>query len=932
VNLVSTAFRLGIRDESGEIVSLIPAAAPSLEFIRPDSPLGEVILRYRIAQGPCREASSAASGDVRQVRPGSGGDVVEVEIAHQADSADARGVRGIALTERFALCGDQLAWTLHLRNRTDEPIEVGDLAVPLVMNNRYTHDAQETFQRRMFRHAFISGHASFVYWQPVSGAGPHLLMTCGEGTHLEYFTDRDMDYAYGGGVYRVFIHSAASGQDPRGSWRQKHTSVVLAPREQKGDAVQYAFALRWAKDAQNVRDLLCRHGGLDIRVAPGMVVPEDSSAMLALRTSSGIESVAAEHALQTHVEYLGTRGRDVHVYRVKFNRLGENLLTVRYGGGRHASLEFFVTQPLETLIRKRAAFIATRQQHRDSNAWYDGLFSLWDVRQAKGKNLLGPDNLGGQHPYAVSGSDDPSNSKCFYLSAKNVVYPDAQEIEALEYFIEHFVWGKHQRTDQEQPHPYGIYGCDSWHQCRNSKQGLGSGGHGQERMWRTFDYTTYFALYFNLYRIARRNPHLMRYLDAGGYLERAYGTARAYFEVPYSIRMEGWAFNGWCDWAYKIGNFHEKYLLDIIDALRREGQADKASYLQDQWEKKVRYFLHDDPNPWISEMPVDSTAFESTYAIARYAMGRELPAVERLWQDKNTGQWRSYPALGRAQAQDFLSRQLLANVACRGWLEASYYHLGSDFRACGSGTYNLSYMSQMGGWAIMDHAVRFAQEPWQLIALGYAGLLSSWALVNAGPAESRYGYWHSGELHDGAAAWGFMPQKLGREWNSAIGETARGPWPVDGEIDHGLGAAVEQMATIVAADPIFGLLAYGGEVAEEGGRLRVICRDGVRRRLHVVTQSLRLHLELECGQFAADRPVTILPDGSSITFDLESDEASACLATLHLEGLPKGTYAVRANADKPSAVASNGAAGLSMHLRLSEYPLTRITLERVKPN
>ena len=45
------------------------------------------------------------------------------------------------------------------------------------------------------------------------------------------------------------------------------------------------------------------------------------------------------------------------VYRAKFSRLGENLLTVRTENGRAVPLEFFVTEPLETLIRKRASFI-----------------------------------------------------------------------------------------------------------------------------------------------------------------------------------------------------------------------------------------------------------------------------------------------------------------------------------------------------------------------------------------------------------------------------------------------------------------------------------------------------------------------------------------------------------------------------------------------
>ena len=250
-------------------------------------------------------------------------------------------------------------------------------------------------------------------------------------------------------------------------------------------------------------------------------------------------------------------------------------------------LEFFVTEPLETLIKKRAAFIVKNQQHRDPAKWYDGLYSLWDRRQPAGKNLLGPDHLGGQHPYAVSGSDDPSNSKCLLVAEKNVAFPDAAEIASLEYFVKHFVWGKHQRTDAETPYPYGIYGADSWKQNRFTDRdpldkGISRpGGPSACRMWRTFDYTTYFALYFDLYRIAKQRPDLVKECSAAEYLERAYGTARAYFEVPANIRMEGgWSFTGWVYWQYTVGNFHEKYLLPLIAALEAEGQQAKADFLR----------------------------------------------------------------------------------------------------------------------------------------------------------------------------------------------------------------------------------------------------------------------------------------------------------------------------------------------------------------
>jgi len=671
-----------------------------VEFVRPGGSLGPVEVRVRTPGGPWVEAGAGAAG------------------------LDGRS----SITPR----GSALRWEVTAKNTGPTDLEIGDLALQLPMNTDYVWDHEETFVRRVFRHAFIAGHGSFLYWLPVKGSGSFLVMLPEDGTHLEFFTAEGMDYAFGRERFSAFVHSKAYAElHPKGSWRQEHTCRVLKP----GETARYAFSLHWADSYEGVRRVLRENGGVDVQVAPGMVVPRDLEARFVLQTRHRIRRIEAEFPDRTKVTKAGKGRRGGQVYRVRFDRLGENRLVVHYGDGRTMLLEFFVTEPLETLIRKRASFIVRNQQHKDPAKWYDGLYSLWDRNQAPGRNLLGPDNTGGQHLYAVSGSDDPSNSKCLLVAEKNAAYPDSGEVASLEYFVRNFVWGKHQRTDRETPYPYGIYGSDSWMQNRFAdrdplKEGISRpGGPSASRMWRTFDYTTYFALYYNLYRIARQDPGLLKDLTAEECLERAYGTARAYFEVPAGIRMEGgWSFTGWVYWQYTVGNFHEKYLLPLISALEAEGHKDKAHFLRGEWEKKVKYFIYDSRYPYASEMPIDSTAYESTYAAARYALTHGLKPDTNLWRDRNQDKWYSHPVIDAARHREFLERQHLANLACRGVLEANYWSLGSDFRGCGSASYTLSYMSQMGGWSVLDYALRYDDDPAGNLRLGYASMLSSWAL------------------------------------------------------------------------------------------------------------------------------------------------------------------------------------------------------------
>ena len=179
-----------------------------------------------------------------------------------------------------------------------------------------------------------------------------------------------------------------------------------------------------------------RNGLLDVRAVPGMVIPIDLEAKVAIRSRHAIRAVRAEHPGTTGIQAV-SRLKDGAIYQLKFERLGENLITVEYGPGLRAHLEYFVTEPIETLIRKRASFIATRQQVRGTGRWYEGLFSLWSMKEQRLRN---PDDPADLHPYMVGGADDPGLSKAPFVATKNVHLPDAGEIEKVEYYLEKFVW------------------------------------------------------------------------------------------------------------------------------------------------------------------------------------------------------------------------------------------------------------------------------------------------------------------------------------------------------------------------------------------------------------------------------------------------------------------------------------------------------------
>ena len=795
----------------------------------------------------------------------------------------------VKVVETFRTDGRVLDWTITLESEGRAPVRVGDLGISIPAAGPFGEDPARIFERGFLRHQFVSGAGSFLYFVRASGVPPFLLVTVLPGTKLEYWT--------GGG--QVFIHSGRVGPaEARGTWRQPHTTLALAPAGEPGSRVTYGFRFQWAAGYDELRALLYEAGLFDIRVAPGMTVPEDLGARLSLHTKAGVERIEAEFPDRTTIRPLASPRPGHRVYAVTFRKLGENLLTVIHDGGRRTFLEFFITESLETLIKKRAAFLVSRQQVKDPANWWDGVYGPYDMSAKVTRTIEDPDIFLDRMVYVLT-CDDPGLCKAPFLAAKNVVYPDRKEIESIEYYLEHFVWGKLQRRGDETPYPYGVYGTPNWYVNRDPARRRAYAASlrdnatalrdlAREHVWRSYDYPHVIMLYFHMYQIAKMYPALSTYIDAAGYLERAWGTARAFFTYPYEIYPDYYE-------TYKWGLYNELVVLELADALEREGLQERAAWLRAEWEKKVKYFVYDDRYPFRSEYAFDRTAFESTYALAKYGATHDMTADRNLWFDVKLKKWYSHPEVRREDSRAFMDRQLQAGLSVRGWLNPAFYTLGCDP--------GVSYMSAMGGWGVLDFGLNFAPNPYDWLGLGYASYLSSWCLMNTGRPETNYGYWFPGPENDGASGWQFETAKAGGAWmgSSVPGGliVPRGPWRYDGEIDLGYGGALRMAATVVTRDPVFGWFAYGGNLEEKRGELAVEPRDGVRQRLAAVIPGpgtaaadvpVRLKVEFERDGFASGHRIVLDPSLRKIAFVVENRTADAHRTGLRFSVPPGSAY------------------------------------------
>ena len=864
--LTNHDFRLTA--QGGLLLSMQPgpglAGKTETQFILPGASFGQLRLAWKQA-GDTASAALETAEQWTETPP----EYRSREVCYAA-TAEA-GPLGVSVSYRLA--EGCMVQEFRVRNRSGEPLELLDAGFPFPCNTHFAWGVSAS--DKVIGHHFIAGHGSHLLFVRCDGAGPYLLALPENGTSLEYFTLSGRNRQD-----RTYTAYALSAEASR-SAREKHTRMP-APGSSKtlaaGEEISFAFRYVWTSDVEDTRKKMVEYGLVDSEFLPGLTVPSGTAVSLALTSRWDDLKLVFPYPGETECKEEEPQGGR-HIYRLRFRHAGENIVRVEYANGRWTTLTFFVTLPVPQMIEKRGAFIAAHQ-HNDPSKWYNGLLAEWNNETGV---LLGPDNydlIKGWRIYEVT-CDDPGLGKPAFLSGKLAEYPDHDQIAALDRYVEHFVWGGLQCTEEEE-FPYALYGIPDWKQNRDSAD---PGLRGKLHIWRIYDYPHIFLMYYNLYRIARDYPDAPLSHPKELYLKRAYKTAVAMFTVP--MELDRWD-------AIKTGLYNELTIEDILRDLRREGMESEASRLERHWDRKVKYFATECTDIFGSEYPFDTTGFESTHAFALRAMEKAENVVR---ED------RFNPPMLRTQARDYLENQMACNIACRGVLEPAYYWYGSDYRSTNAG-YTLSYMSQMGGWAILDYALRYADDPYALLRLGYGSVLSSWALLNAGEEKDNYGYWFPGKQNDGAASGGFEPVAEGETW---LGQEHRGgAWVYSCEIDLGFCGALRGAATVLADDPIFGRSCYGGELHTEPGACRIDSADGVSRRFHIVNPLGRLHFTMEKCHFAAESSVKIAGNTVEITID-PCGAAGDIPASLCTEGFGPCTASVGG-----SALASGSALSLTL--------------------
>jgi hypothetical protein len=562
-----------------------------------------------------------------------------------------------------------IEWQLTVRNATLGPLEVGDVYVPLAFNTAYNHrlsSPDEIVKGRLIMRPDICGASSYVVLETRAGDPPYLVLVPTPGTPIECLAHDQKSNKSAGrdweGLPYLYMYSKASKEiENWGGWFNGHRSFTLG----QGESRTFGLRMFWADNYNEIDSVLYNQGRLVSHLSPGYVVPANMPATLQLRCALGVGGLAADKG--TKIERIS---QNADAYRLTFSRPGRHTIRVGHGRGETTYLHVYSLPSLAETAAARAAFILEHQQFKAPEDRRYLAFGMWDsedqrlVDKSETKELAGGSTVVGIGPP-------------LFLAAKNTVYPDADEIKALEEYIEHELHGRIQDTNTYAVHTF-----------------VDPAGDGPTTD--SYVYPHVFNLYFAMYRIGTR--YGLTRVPAVNYLKLAQRTAMAYLgqDMPSHANMV-------------LGNPGEGTLGLILRALLREGLSSEAAQLQEAMGNKV-----------------------NTVAKYPFLVGGVFTGG-RIWPADTTGLSGNYWLSRVSNWQDGLLRALKMLVATRGngrhWM---WY--GNDLAWDGElakyptlDATTLNHPSAYNAAALLDAAVLWRNASYT--ELGYAGLLGPWARV-----------------------------------------------------------------------------------------------------------------------------------------------------------------------------------------------------------
>lgn len=519
----------------------------------------------------------------------------------------------ISVCEDYYTQDDAIYIDISVKNLNAQPLEIGEMSLPFVSNSDYTgifeDKSLEQYERwrgikqkiwheqRVQIFSSVNGSSSYILLQRPKGDFPALLFQTVNGTGIEaaYQMDPDIGCQWDvtfEGPYYFSLFSTAARKCGKWKWqfdRQAYgingnSSLILQPYEEKC----FHFKMSAVRSLKELPEKLYEAGQVAVQVQPGMVLPIDKEVMVCLKCKDKTELIpVCNHVVFEKVK----ENENGEFWKIVFKEPGQKKIEVRHGKGK-TNLFFYAIGNVEETIKKRADFIIKRHYYENPLDPYHRYHAFLPY-----DDMVEMLYTTSEESFQVAGLDEHCLPIPMFLAEKNTIYPDQQEINVLEDFIEDSLYNVLQQRDTF------LARRSMYYEDKKPSDAMGFYKFTKEEaedLERSFNYNLIANIYLSMYEIGKRY-NMLHKRSADEYLEFAYQTAMVGFKLGEN------KFNGAPAGAT---------IVELLDALKNE----KHPGYQNLY-NRLKLIAEENANseyPFGSELYVDQTPHNQYEAMMKY--------------------------------------------------------------------------------------------------------------------------------------------------------------------------------------------------------------------------------------------------------------------------------------------------------------------------
>mgnify|MGYP007116712795 FL=1 len=509
--------------------------------------------------------------------------------------------------------GGNLIMRFALTNKSDLPVEIGALGIPMVFNNNFNGKSlDQAHAESVFFDPYIGMDAGYLQVAHLHGKGKVLIAVPSGKTPFEAWRPLSDDplpsgYTYEG-LHEWMVHSKSYAET---AWKDAEqwndpTSAVLRP----GETVTYGIEFMIAESLRDIEPALETSGRPVAVGIPGYVVPRDVNAKLFLKYPKDVKSMIVEPEGAIEFKDAGTSSRGWKTYDLQGKKWGRARLTVTYEDGLTQSINYKVIEPESEVVASYGNFLTTEQWFDEENDPFGRAPSVITYDYEKREQVRQDRRV-----WVAGLSDEAGAGSWLGAIMKQLIMPDPEEVEKMEDFVNKTLWGGIQYTDGDLK--YGVKKSLFYYEPESMPAGtydttIRWAPNGNFPSWntketnsvgRSYNYPHVAAAHWVMYRLARNYQGLVTQQDWQWYLENAFHTSMAMISLaPHYAQF---------------GQMEGTVFILILNDLKAEGMDKMAADLEAAMKSRVDVWMKL-PYPFGSEMPWDSTGQEEVYMWAKY--------------------------------------------------------------------------------------------------------------------------------------------------------------------------------------------------------------------------------------------------------------------------------------------------------------------------